>query len=420
MLEVRVVDDMRTALRTEEKNRLRLLYVVYWGAAEPLGQSLVLPAVLKLASQGAEVTLVTFEKPVDLADRARMATIRASLAGRGIRWVPLRYHRRPKVPATAFDMIHGCSRGLLARLRVRPDMIHARTFIGGLIGYALASLLRVPWIYHNEGFYPDEQVDGGVWEAGSRVHRLAMALERRMYERANGIIALSHRARSQVACMPEVRRRKTPTIVVPSCVNLADFPMRRPLLAAGGETLRLVYIGTIGRRYLFDGVVRFAAAAARELGQVHLRVLSRTEPSVVESVVRQTDLPTGSWTLDCVPHAAIPGELESRDAGLFFLTQGRSEHGCSPTKVGEYWASGLPVVTTPNVSDTDQIVQRERVGVIIRGHSDEEYRRGAHELRELLNDPGLPDRCRRAAEAHYSLAAACDRQMALYREILSW
>jgi len=413
-------DDVRTSLGPPGKNRLRILYIVYWGAAEPLGQSLVLPAVMRLAGLGAEITLVTFEKPVDLADREGMTTIRANLAGRGIRWVALRYHRRPKVPATAFDMVHGCVQGLLARLRVRPDMIHARTFIGGLIGYALASLLRVPWIYHNEGFYPDEQVDGGVWQEGSRVHRLARALERRMYERASGIVTLSHRARSQVEGMSEVRRRETPTIVVPSCVNLEEFPIGRPLLVARGEGLRLVYIGAIGRRYLFDRVVRFVAAAARELGRVHLRVLSRTEPSLVESLVQQTDLPVGAWTLDCVPHASIPRELESRHAGLFFLTQGRSEHGCSPTKVGEYWASGLPVVTTPNVSDTDQIIRRERVGVIIRTHSDEEYRRGAHELQELLKDPDLPDRCRRAAESHFALDPACARQMAFYREILSW
>jgi glycosyltransferase involved in cell wall biosynthesis len=239
-----------------------------------------------------------------------------------------------------------------------------------------------------------------------------------MYERASGIVTLSHRARSQVEGMAEVRRRETPTIVVPSCVNLEQFPIERPLLATRSAGLRLVYIGAIGRRYLFEKVVRFVAAAARELGQVHLRVLSRTEPSLVESLVQQTDLPAGAWTLDCVPHAAIPGELQSRHAGLFFLSQGRSEHGCSPTKVGEYWASGLPVVTTPNVSDTDQIIERERVGVIIRAHSDEEYRRGAHELQALLKDPDLPGRCRRAAEAHYSLAPACVRQMALYREIL--
>jgi len=141
---------------------MRVLYVVYWGAAEPLGQSLVLPAVMKLADLGAELTLVTFDKPDDLALGEEMARIRASLDKRGVRWIPLRYHKRPKVPATAFDVFNGAARSIIARLKVRPDVIHARTFIGGMIGMAIAPILRSKLIYHNEGFYPDEQVDAGV------------------------------------------------------------------------------------------------------------------------------------------------------------------------------------------------------------------------------------------------------------------
>ena len=64
---------------------MKVLYVVYWGAAEPLGQSLVLPAVRKLADLGAELTLVTFEKPDDLARLEEMARIRASLNKHGVR-----------------------------------------------------------------------------------------------------------------------------------------------------------------------------------------------------------------------------------------------------------------------------------------------------------------------------------------------
>jgi len=401
------------------RTALRVLYVVYWGAAEPLGQSLVLPAVTRMAALGAEITLVTFEKPIDLVRADLMAAIRATLAGHGIRWIALRYHKRPKVPATAFDIVHGCAQGILARLRRRPDLIHARTFIGGLIGHALAALLGVRWIYHNEGFYPDEQVDGGVWREGSRVHRLAKALEGRMYARADGIVTLSHRARRQVEHLSAVRNRAAPTIVVPSCVNLDQFPTNPPAMEARGDGLRLVYIGTIGLRYLFDRVARFAAVAAQELGSLNLRILSRTEPKLVETLVKQSGLSEDAWTLDCVPHSAMPAELVTRHAGLFFLTQGLSEQGCSPTKVGEYWASGLPVVTTPNISDTEDIIERERVGVIVRAHSDDDYRRAARELRVLLDDPELPRRCRRAAEAHYALEPACERQMTLYREVLA-
>jgi glycosyltransferase involved in cell wall biosynthesis len=114
----------------------------------------------------------------------------------------------------------------------------------------------------------------------------------------------------------------------------------------------------------------------------------------------------------------MPAELRRHDVGLFFLARGTSEHGCSPTKIGEYWACGLPVVTTPNVSDTDEIILRERVGVVVRDHSEPEYRRAIAELRALLADPDLSRRCRAAAEKHYALRPAVERQLALYRDLL--
>jgi glycosyltransferase involved in cell wall biosynthesis len=397
----------------------RVLYVVYWGAAEPLGQSLVLPAVKRLAASGAKLTLLTFEKHDDLARHSAMARIRASLDGYGIEWIPLRYHKRPKVPATLYDILRGVASGVVARLRTRPDIIHARTFIGGLIGLTLAPLVGARWIYHNEGFYPDEQVDGGVWKKGSRTHRIASFFEQQMYARADGIITMSHRGKCIIELSPAVQRKGSPVIVVPSCVDLDAFRRSQPGASTRSGALRLAYVGSVGGRYLLDKVGRFVEIASREFDSVHLQVLTRAEPSLVASMLSAGGLADEKWSVDSVPHDAVPTQLANQDAGLFFLSQGLSEHGCSPTKIGEYWAMGLPVVTTPNVSDIDDIIRRERVGVIVSEDSDFAYRRAAVELRSLLADKELRNRCRRAAEMHYALEPACDRQLTLYHELIS-
>jgi glycosyltransferase involved in cell wall biosynthesis len=91
--------------------------------------------------------------------------------------------------------------------------------------------------------------------------------------------------------------------------------------------------------------------------------------------------------------------------------------GASPTKIGEYWACGLPVVTTPGVGDTDDLIERFRCGVIVAENTDAAYRRAGNLLRELLSDPNLRARCRAAAEAHYALEPACERQMRLYHDL---
>ncbi len=401
-------------MRSTSTLPLKILYVVYWGAAEPLGQSLVLPAVKKLAQLGVNLTLVTFEKPADLANQILMADIQTSLEQWGVNWIALRYHQQPKV---AFDFLQGIFRAFIIGLRLRPDIVHARTFVGGLIGMLLAPLLRAKLIFHNEGFFPDEQVDGGVWKKDSASHKVFKFLEQQMYARADGIIALSNRAKEVIEKLPRVIRKNTPVIVVPSCVDLQHFQPTKAVLSEQENELRLVYVGSVGRRHLMDKIGRFVSVVAQEIENVHLRVLSQTDKQVVTAMLAAGELSESAWSYQSVSHREIPAYLKDQQAGLLFYPQGLSEHGGSPTKVGEYWACGLPVITTPNVSDTDEIIRRERVGVVVEAHTDEAYRKAFYELMKLLADPELAQRCRQAAETYYSLDQTCEWQFELYHHI---
>ncbi len=397
---------------------IKVLYLAYWGALEPLGQSLVVPAVIRLARMGAEITLVTFEKPSDLAKEKEVKHLQLMLKDAGICWIALQYHKKPRLPATAFDVAHGIARGIQTRINKRFDIVHARTYLGGLVGLFLAPLIGAKFVYHNEGFYPDEQVDGGILAKDSRMHRAANRLENLMCSRADGIIALSFRAKAIIETIPKVSRKKTPVIVVPSCVDLErfKFPATKPKFSE--DEVKLVYTGSVGDRYILDKMGAFVAAAKKTDPKVKLQIYSKADTGLITTMLDAGGLKREVWTLNAVAYNEMPSYLVNHQAGLFFLTQGISEHACSPTKIGEYWAVGLPVITTPNVSDTDEIIRRERVGVIIEEHKEEFYLKAYAELQQLLKDPGLSLRCRRAAENHYALNAGCERQSALYKNLV--
>ena len=396
----------------------RVLYISYWGALEQLGQSLVVPAVKTLAQIGVELTLVTFEKPLDLAQADEMQRVREMLAEDKIEWIPLKYHKDPKIPATVFDIGQGVARSMQKRLSKRFDIVHARTFPGGLIGLLVAPLIGAKFIYHNEGFYPDEQVDGGVWKKNSRPHLVAKRLESLMYSRADGIIALSYRAKAIIEKLPEVARKKTPIIFVPSCVDLERFHLPTTKPQFSDDEFKFVYIGSVGNRYILNKIGSFMAAARKIHPNVTLQVYSKADTDLITRMLDEGGLGREAWTLEAVPYSEMPARLPNFQAGLFFLTEGISEHGCSPTKIGEYWATGLPVVTTPNVSDTDEIIRRERVGVVVERQDEESYLQTFGQLREILKDDELSGRCRQAAEVHYALTPACERQFELYTALV--
>ena len=368
---------------------MHVLYIVYWGALEPLGRALVLPAVRRLAALGPRITLVTFDKPADTARSTDMQRVEASLRDAGVRWVPLRYHKTPQVPATALDLGQRCRPRLggapsrpvrrrpCADVRGRPDRAAAVTSDGCEL------------IYHNEGFYPDEMVDGGFWQEGSVPHRVARGLERRLYGGADAIFSLSHRGKAVIESLDAVRAKSTPVEVVPSCVDLEHFTPRQ----GGGErdgALRLVYVGSVGGRYLVDRIGRFAHVARDGTPDTRLDILTAAEPALVRSALSTSALAEDAWSSKFVPYERLPDELGRHDAGFCFHSHGLSAAGGSSTKVGEYWAMGLPVIATPGLGDVDAIVARERVGVVVREHSDEAYRASFDELRALLEDRSLP------------------------------
>jgi glycosyltransferase involved in cell wall biosynthesis len=395
----------------------RVLYISYWGALEQLGQSLVVPAVKQLAQMGADLTLVTFEKPADLAREDEMKRVREMFSEDGIEWIPLKYHKDPKIPATVFDIAHGIARTLQKRLTKRFDIVQGRTFIGGLAALIVAPLIGAKFVYHNEGFYPDEQVDGGVWAVNSRPHLVAKRLENLMYSRADGIIALSHRAKAIIEKLPEVARKQTPIIFVPSCVDLERFHLPETKAKFSSDEFKFVYIGSVGNRYILDKIGSFMAAARKVHPNVSLQVYSKADVGLITRMLDDGGLEREAWKVEAVPYNEMPARLANFQAGLFFLTEGISEHGCSPTKIGEYWATGLPVVTTPNVSDTDEIIRRERVGVVVERQDEKSYLQAFKELREIVKDGELSRRCRQAAEVHYALTPACERQFELYTNL---
>jgi glycosyltransferase involved in cell wall biosynthesis len=396
-------------------NFMRLLYIVYWGALEPLGQALVVPPVCEMAARGTQITLITFEKPHHWADEKLREATREKFKAANVRWIPLRYHRRPTAPATLFDISQGALRGVVQGMKSRPDVVIGRTFVGGLIGQMVARVLRRPFVFHAEGFWPDEQVDAGFWTREGRPYKLTKRWEVNMLRRAQGAIVLCNVARDMVLPWRENHPDST-TVVVPSCVDLKKFQPESRVLASR-ESPKLVYLGSLGGRYRVDSLARFFKAVQNVRPGATLEIISPSDVEMVGKIFQTCDIEKGAWTMHRLPHHEVPAALAACDAGLHFLSPGINARVGSPTKIGEYWACGLPVVTTPDVGDVDAVVRRERVGVVVDEDTVSACERVADELNGLLRDENLAVRCRAAAENHYALERGVGTQLALYEQL---
>ena len=170
---------------------MRVLYVSYDGALDPLGRSQVVPYLEGLAALGFRHDLVTFEKPgrmVGVEDRAAM---RSRLERSGITWHPLPYTKRPPVLSTARDLFLGIRHSRDLMRRDSFDLIHARSYPAALIAREVGRAAGVPYIFDIRGLYPEERVDGGLWRAGGPLYRIAKRVEGALYRDAAAVVTLT-------------------------------------------------------------------------------------------------------------------------------------------------------------------------------------------------------------------------------------
>ena len=114
----------------------------------------------------------------------------------------------------------------------------------------------------------------------------------------------------------------------------------------------------------------------------------------------------------------MPKYLSLADAGLFFYKPTFSRLANSPTKLGEYLASGLPVILNKNIGDTENLVKTNRVGVVIEEFGPGDYSRAVDDLLLMLQDkPNLRRRCRQTAERFLSLDYGVEKYWKTYSNL---
>lgn len=377
------------------RGRLDSVYITYWSLLDPLCQSQSLPYLLSLAREGYKIGLITFEQARWRMTRKEREAHKRELASQGIEWHPMSYHKWPPVFSTLYDI----GVGSLAATRLvngsGSAVVHGRSSVSSAIAAVAAKLARARLFVDADGPLSQEYVDAGVWKAGSIGHRLTAWGERRSMELADVVAVLtSHRKQEVRPSLPG-----TPVYILPCAVDLKRFrPVTENRQAIRDELgLRgtvFVYAGKPGGWYDTEEMVAFMVAAKEVFHPLTLLVLTRENPAAFAALCERAEVPL-VWR--SVPSVEMPDYLSSADVGLCFLRPFPSKLSCSPIKLGEYLACGLPVVSTSGCGDYDELIRSESVGTVVPNSDRDAYPQAVRELQCLLREDGIHDRCREAA-----------------------
>ena len=397
-----------------------VLYITYDGILEPLGYSQVLQ-YLRGLSREFRIVLLSFEKADDWADLARRQAVQSTLRQLGIRWVPLRYHKRPVLPATAYDLAVGLVVAGYLVVRHHVGLTHARSYVAAVIGLALKRLFGIAFLFDMRGFWPDERVEAGLWRAHSRVYQVAKWFERQFLFGADAVVSLTQAGVDTLRESTYRGRPAPPLSVIPTCTDLAAF--HPPTVATRPESeparpFTLGYVGNAGLWYMFDVALSCFAALLELRPDSRLVVVNRGQHEYIYERVRALGLPADQVTVKSADYAGIPAEMREMDAGTSSSGPRLRSGPARRPNWASFWAAGCPVLTNAGVGDVDRILAGGGAGVILQRLDPSDVRAGIGRLLTLVADPQTRARCRRVAEEQFDLQVGIARYREIYARLL--
>jgi len=405
----------------------RVLFISYNGMLEPLGQTQVLPYLRELAKRGVKFTLLSFERSNAFTPEGRRECdeLKRELDRAGIEWHWLRYHQRPSLPATFYDVRVGIRHASQLVRQNRIELVHARSHIPATIALALKRKFGIKMIFDVRGLMAEEYVDSQHWPAGGLRYRITKAAERRIFAATDGVVTLTERIWPIIKEWDGLKGRAVQHEVIPCCVDLSlfryDAEQRAKLRAQLqlNDRFTFVYSGSLDGWYLTEEMVDFFASVVRKQPDAHLLWLTRGSHERVRQLMSARGLGAGHFSVCTVTPKEMPAYLNAGDAGISFIKRCLSKLASSPTKNAEYLACGLPIVINSGIGDSDRLADETEAAVLIENFSEQDFDSAWNAIRGVVDDPEIKNKARVAAEEIFDLETiGAGRYARLYGRLL--
>lgn len=286
----------------------------------------------------------------------------------------------------------------------------------GLAGAWVARLSGAGFVFNVQDVYPDAAVALGVLKS-RRLIRLAHALERACYRRADAVTVLSEDMRANVAARTDVpeRVRVIPNFVDPDAVRPQPIEgSYRREHGLVGKTV-VMYAGNVGLSQALDTVIDTAAVLTYESDLVF--VIHGHGAARAGLEIRARGLPNVVF-VDPVPESRLSDVLSAADIHLVPLKRGLARASV-PSKIYSIFAAARPVIASVDEgSELARLVERAGAGLAVPPDDPEALAQAIARLAASSNDRReMGQAARKFIEGWASPSAVAERYETLFREV---
>ena len=401
-----------------------ILILTHWSYHDALVQTYTLPyakIIRRILPLAHKLVVVTSEQPQFALQPNEVGDINERWASDNMALITIPYDRMGirkiiKTIAHIYQLYRVIRNESIAT-------IHCFCTPAGSIGYLLSKLTGAHLVIDSYEPHAEAMVENGTWRRNGLPFRLLFLMEKLQTKHAKYLVSAS---RGMLAYTKEKYCFEPANFVVkPACVDLKEFTYTN-CDAQLAEELELegkivcVYAGKLGGIYLREEVFDFLSECYKYWGEQFrfLMLTNATRTEVVKEMTR-VGLPEKVVIQKYVMHNEVPRYLLLADFAINLVKPVPTKRYCTSIKDGEYWATGLPVVITKNISDDSDIIKNNNIGYVLNDLNSNEYRNAIQKINWLIhgNKVELRENIREIAKTYRSFDIAEKIYNKIYNEL---
>nr|WP_245402656.1 glycosyltransferase family 4 protein [Pontibacter sp. E15-1] len=267
----------------------------------------------------------------------------------------------------------------------KADHIVAVGTLAGALVHLTAIPLKIPYLvsfYEPHAAYMQENK---VWKTYDPRYVFQKKWEKEQALAAQGLLVVSD------AFKRELMRRYTlpaeKVVVLRNAVDEAMFYYSKEVRRVFSNATVGIYVGKYGGLYYAHEAFQIYRRCFEVIPNFRLIILSPQPQEEILQYLVACAIDVEKVHVASVTHAEVPAYLSAADFAFATIKSYPSARYCSPVKIGEYWANGLPVLLTEGVGDDSDIIHREGGGATFNLKEEGSLDRALLKILQIIQDP---------------------------------
>ena len=234
---------------------------------------------------------------------------------------------------------------------------------------------------------------------------------------ASGLVVLEQSAKQLLGETYDVPN--VPLKVIRTCTDVKRYKKQEGLDNKESSTLRFVFLGGARFPYRPDLAIMLIEKLIENGVDCNIDFINQGDRVFIEKVSGLTSISKEKVRILSCEHSKIPDILPTYDCGIVMVESSHWRRVCSPTKMGEYLASGVPVISLEGIEAIDELSKRT---VCVATISSEEllshFQEGrAQQILSFIKSIDVKQKCQILANDEFDLEMAGNLYVELYSEM---